>query len=650
MNAGAPASLTRHILFYGEDIPPSEPIELRAGPLSLFFDQADVRRIRLGNHEVIRRIYVAVRDQYWNTVPTRLFNLRLEASPSSFCLTFEAEHVQKEIDFYWKGSVEGDSAGTIRFAMDGEARSSFLTNRVGICVLHPITECAGRPCIVEHVDGSKETTAFPLSIAPHQPFMRMRSISHGVLPGISAEMCFEGDTFETEDQRNWSDASYKSYCPPLEIPFPIHIQQGKKVNHAVTLTLRGAEPKVSEAVGEPILAVASVPAGQLPSIGLGMASHGESLAEKEMVRLGGLHLGHLRVDLRLSQPDYMAVLDRAAAEASALQSSLEVAIFMSDAAAAELQHLVQILNRTHPPISRCLVFHVNEWSTSEKWIKLARSHLSTYNPETRIGAGSNLFFAELNRRRPRPEALDFICYPVNPQVHASDRTTLVENLEAQGSLIESGQQLSSGLPVAVTPVTLKPRFNPAAAGAVATPMPEKLPANVDVRQMSLFAAGWTIGSMKHLAEQGASSITYFETTGWHGVMEREKGSPLPDVFRSLPGSVFPMYFAFFWVGEFAGGSVLPTTSSHPLKVQAFGFCRNGRKRILLANLEASKTNARVYGLGDSATVLRLNETNAVEAILNPEKYGPLPGDAYATVDGGLKLELLPFEIARIDFS
>jgi hypothetical protein len=111
-----------------------------------------------------------------------------------------------------------------------------------------------------------------------------------------------------------------------------------------------------------------------------------------------------------------------------------------------------------------------------------------------------------------------------------------------------------------------------------------------------------------------------------------------------------MYFAFFWVGEFAGGFVLPTTSTHPLKVQGLGFCKNGKKRVLLANLEASNANIRVSGLGARTTILRLNETNAIEANLDPEKFGQLSGDVHATVDSGLRLELLPFEIVRIDFA
>jgi len=37
---------------------------------------------------------------------------------------------------------------------------------------------------------------------------------------------FEGDVFETEDQRNWTDASFKTYCPPLRLPYPRPFEAG----------------------------------------------------------------------------------------------------------------------------------------------------------------------------------------------------------------------------------------------------------------------------------------------------------------------------------------------------------------------------------------------------------------------------------------
>jgi hypothetical protein len=57
----------------------------------------------------------------------------------------------------------GQTDGTSTFGVQGEARSTFLSNRVGICVLHPIRECEERACRIERVDGSTQETTFPPS-------------------------------------------------------------------------------------------------------------------------------------------------------------------------------------------------------------------------------------------------------------------------------------------------------------------------------------------------------------------------------------------------------------------------------------------------------------------------------------------------------
>src|SRR5207247_7392946 len=121
----------------------------------------------------------------------------------------------------------------------GEARSDFQRNRIGFCVLHPSRECPGRPCVVEKADGTVERGIFPRFISPHQPFKEIRSIAHEVAPGVWAEVRFEGDVFEMEDQRNWTDASYKTYCTPLGLPYPVQVRCGDRVMQSVTLTLRG---------------------------------------------------------------------------------------------------------------------------------------------------------------------------------------------------------------------------------------------------------------------------------------------------------------------------------------------------------------------------------------------------------------------------
>ena len=42
---------------------------------------------------------------------------------------------------------------------------------------------------------------------------------------------------------------------------------------------------------------------------------------------------------------------------------------------------------------------------------------------------------------------------------------------------------------------------------------------VDVRQASLLGSAWTATALKHLAEAGAASVTWYETAGWRGIVE-----------------------------------------------------------------------------------------------------------------------------------
>ncbi len=55
--------------------------------------------------------------------------------------------------------------------------------------------------------------------------------------GIAATTAFAGDVFEMEDQRNWTDASYKTYVRPLARPWPYRLAAGETITQSVTVTL-----------------------------------------------------------------------------------------------------------------------------------------------------------------------------------------------------------------------------------------------------------------------------------------------------------------------------------------------------------------------------------------------------------------------------
>ncbi len=637
-----------------------QEFELRAGPLSMRFENGGLRYVRLGRYEALRRVYVAVRDRNWGTAPSRVSHLKSEIERDTFRIEFDCEHRRGEIDFLWRGTITGAPDGAVVFSFDGVARSTFHRNRIGFCVLHPITECAGRPCEVVHTNGETERGCFPAEIASHQPFKDIRAITHEILPGLRATVRLEGETFEMEDQRNWTDASFKTYGTPLELPFPVEVKKGERFSQRVTLTLTGRLPEPAlisssdaEASSEIRLNVEARAAGKLPRIGLGVASHGQPLTELEMARLRALNLSRLRIDLRLSEADLEARLERAAAEALALDVKLEAALFLSDEAPAELQRLLGVVRRVRPSIASWLIFHQLEKVTSPRWVRLARETLRQYDPCAPIGAGTNLWFTELNRNPPPVKEADLLCYALSPQVHADDDLTLVENLEAQATTVQNAKRLSGGRPLAITPVTLKPRFSASAIGPEIPPEPGELPPLVDARQPALFAAAWTLGSVKYLAESGASSVTYFETTGWRGVIERETGSQLyeqTDKFPSLPGAVFPIWHALAEVGEFANGEVLRTLSSDALKVIGLTLRQAGRRRTLIANLTPDAQVARLASAGARVWVKRLNGGNLREAMLTPEAFRAKASDELRVENGELRLLLMPHELLWLDNS
>ena len=644
-------------LHCGKDEPLPEQTQLRAGPLSIIFEAGDLRYIRFGDHEILRRIYVAVRDHNWDTILPQLSNVQIEHDGDAFRITYDVKNKGADVDFFWQGTIAGDADGTITFSMDGEALSTFRRNRIGFCVLHPMG-CAGIPCRIEKVDGPVEESAFPITIAPQllidgeikpvTPFNNMRSVRYEVTSGVEAEVRFDGEIFEMEDQRNWTDASYKTYGTPLSQPFPVEVAAGTKISQRITLALktqRESSTETQDTTAQPLtLGISSADSRPLPRIGLGVASHGEPLKAQELERLKRLNLSHLRVDVDLTQPDYESALRRAIDEARGLGVSLEVALFLTDAAAEELRAFAEVVDRLKPPVGAYLIFHKTEASTSAQWVAQARSYLS----DAKIGAGTNAYFTDLNRGRPPVEVLDLVCYSLNPQVHAFDNSSLMETLEAQATTVESTQKFASGLPIAVTPVTLLARFNPNATGPEPEPAPGELPAQVDIRQMSLFGAGWTLGSIKYLSESGASSVTYYETTGWSGVMETASGSPLPEKFRSLPGTVFPLYHVLADVGEFAGGEILVSKSSDPLKVEGIVLRKNGKTRTLLANLTADSQQVRVGNLTGTVRVRHLDETNAQYAMASLEAFRAETGELVGDAEGTLELDLLPYAIAQID--
>jgi len=195
---------------------------------------------------VLRAIAYIVRDRDWGTYEPEISNFRLDQRGQLFSLSYDAVcSGPAGVRLGFSARITG-SPDELTFAATVTPEGNFETNRCGFCILHPILGLAGSPVSVELTNGSVMETVLPELIDPWQPFKDMRAITHAVRPGLTVECRMEGDTFEMEDQRNWSDTSYKTCVRPLALPWPYVLPAGKPQTQTITLRFAGSAASVQQ--------------------------------------------------------------------------------------------------------------------------------------------------------------------------------------------------------------------------------------------------------------------------------------------------------------------------------------------------------------------------------------------------------------------
>ena len=547
-------------------------MNLRAGPLELELEGADLRYVCFGRLELVRRIYVAVRDEAWGTVPYECSPLELDRGVDRFRARFACAARGGAVAIDWTVTVEGLPTGVLRYRMEAQAQRAFAYNRIGICVLHPCEVTAGARYRATGGEGS-----LPLRIGP-QPvvngiaralFEPFRKLEIELDLGGRLSFAFDGDEFEMEDQRNWTDASFKTYSTPLARGVPHQAAAEQRFEQAVEVAFEAGEARARPRPDGLSITLGRPAGARLPALGLSLPSGVPAPSARARALLAALRLRHLRCDLRLETPaTHAQCLAEARALADDLGALLELAVAVAGAAESELAELARLLAPHRDRLARVLVLphDPDHPATSLALARAARAQLAPALPGVPLVAGTALDFAEVNRDASALGRLDAIAYSIDPQAHATDDRSLVETLAAQGETVASARALSGGLPVVVGPVTLGPRRA----------------AQVDPRHASLFAAAWTVGSMHRLAQAGAESVTFFATTGPAGVVSA--------------GPVLPLYHVLRTAGEWRDALLVPATSSDPLAVEALAVQRGNDLALLVANLQSHPVDVTIRPL------------------------------------------------------
>ena len=232
------ADTVRAIRLYGT--PTADPPRriLRAGSLSAVLQDGMIRYVRLDGIEVLRAIAFMVRTDNWGTLVPAIDDLRVAETGDAFTVGYRAVCADDVRRVVYDARIRGTADGSLSFTATATPETDVLTNRTGFTVLHPAA-LAGKPMSVEHVDGSREEIVLPDLISPGQPIFLVRELAHTVAPGVRARCRMGPDAFETEDQRNWSDASFKTYVRPTAMPAPYVLRKGETFTQSVELSIEG---------------------------------------------------------------------------------------------------------------------------------------------------------------------------------------------------------------------------------------------------------------------------------------------------------------------------------------------------------------------------------------------------------------------------
>jgi hypothetical protein len=210
-------------------------------------DEPELRAVRFGAEEVLSRLYFAVRDEHWGTVPLTVRDERRTSTATGFDIDVEAETAASHpMRVRLRYVADG---GELRAEFEATAGAAFRYARIGFCVLFDVGAVRGRRARSWR-DGVAAALEFPMAVVTrdhrdpaavrfHRPFDRLET-----LLGTGTRLCLRcaGEEFGFEDQRNWTDPSYKAFSvrpagdwPPLALP-------GARFTQGLGLTVEPGDP------------------------------------------------------------------------------------------------------------------------------------------------------------------------------------------------------------------------------------------------------------------------------------------------------------------------------------------------------------------------------------------------------------------------
>ncbi len=631
---------------------------LGAGALTATLEAGKLRWIRYGGVEALRGLAFVVRGAGWETYSPQIENLEIEERGSGFRVGYDGRIESRDGTLAFRADIVADDEQSLVFTVELVPETDFRTSRTGFVALHPVEGVAGEPCSITHSDGTVEETGFPGLIMPLQPFFDIAAMRHRVSPGVWLTCRFEGaDPWETEDQRNWTDASYKTYYRPLALPFPYTLKAGETLRQTATLGIEGGAPAVAgSAAGDGGVEVilGGETGTRMPEIGLGVAAAERAHFDHELDLVRALGPGHLvcEFDPRAHDAETLAAY-RDLSRALNAEVVLEIVVPCERAVADELAQAAEIVSRAGlapaaivPEQLRLLSFTLEKIAALgipdfDEVYGAARAAF----PGVRLGGGVFTNFTELNRNCADSALFDFLTHSTCAVVHEPDDRSVMETLQTLPDIVASAKAWAGGKPYRIAPSAIGMRANPYGPDVHQNSDNGRYSFNrQDPRHRALLGAAFTLGYAARVTPLGLEALALGAPSGALGMVYRRTEHPQP-WFDDLEGpAVMPLYHVVSALAAAKGAAVRSVTSSDVTRVLGLAYESGGGTLVWLANLTPEEQAVTVSGIGGgTATIGRLDSDNFADAVTDPAGFAASPG---APGDPS-RLALAPFAVVRI---
>lgn len=566
--------------------------------------RAAIRNITYQGAQIIDLLYTAIRPWDWSTLNSDEHSEVVEKNGEN-CLVTVTDTFADLMQGKTVITLKPNGKFSVAYKLTGLGK--FEIQRWGVCFCLHTGDWMGST-----VSASGNTYSLLKEISPQRV---IDGVTQGLFPASndmhfvapdkrSLKVISTGKVLEAEDQRNWTDNTYKIYSGSLAEPRPFIIEKGAQWEQHVEFEV--TPPATSIPDGSKIIAKEIT---ALPRIGVQF--NGEPLLPIDDLEkaLFLLDIDHIRINEESLTAQKIATVSKSGL-------ALEAAMLSSNSGDGLLREVEHLSNRV--PAGSRLLIHREGREIVEAEDLPKNTSLNSYIP------GTDAYLVDLHRNK--YNFGDSVSYSMAPTVHSTDPETIFKTLYTQKESIEFAKKFIAPQ-VSVSPITFSTRGNPE-TGHLRDNRINFAQLEMAAQIKELPAAAWTLGSIFALASAGAYSGTWHELFGEHGVIYND-GSAI---------KFSPTFHALSALGAHRAHEITIATSLDGSWV-AFED-RESRKMVVASQRPwIVEITPKVLAGYKSIQSLRADECEKASQIMDWWSYAeknPLIGD--------LPLSITPFEI------